>query len=141
MINIENKVYSLVSTAVKTNYSTASTYSEPVETPASFPCVVLYESNNAVYTETQDSSSIENHAMVTYECDIYSNAKSGKKTQAKAIAQIVDGIMSSKGFTRTFCDQIPNIDRTIFRIVMRYEGIVDSGTTSGTTTTYKIYRK
>ena len=60
-----------------------------------------------------------------YEINIYSNKSSGKKAEAKAIANTLDEAMAEKGFTRSFREQIPNLkDATIYRIVIRYQGVI-----------------
>ena len=49
-----------------------------------------------------------------------------KKSEAKAIAATLDEAFASIGFTRTLRNQVPNLnDATIYRVVCRYEAIVD----------------
>ena len=141
MIDIENKVFNDVAQAVVGTYTDASIYSEAVDVPSSFPCVTLEEISNKVYRKSSDSSALENHAIITYEFNVYSNLDSGKKTQAKDIQKIIDGIMEGFNFTRTLCMPMPNQDRTIYRIVARYEGIVSKGVENATDIDYTIYRK
>ena len=124
MIDIENVIFTELATAIRTAYSGASVYGEYVEVPASFPCVTIVEADNRVMERTRDLSGIEHYAEVMYEINIYTNDANGKKSKAKAIAQIVDSVMSGRLFTRTFRGQTPNIDRTIYRITMRYKGVV-----------------
>ena len=60
------------------------------------------------------------------ECNIYSNKASGKKAEAKAIANTLDTAFETIGFTRTMRNQVANFnDATIYRIVCRYEAIID----------------
>ena len=142
MIDIENKVINDVFTAVRTAYSGASCYGEYVSVPAAFPCVTLYEADNTTYTLSQDDSLQEHHARVMYECNVYSDKQSGKKAQARAIAKLVDTTMQNMKFTRTYYSPLPNLDRTIFRITMRWEAIVgDPITTTQNDTTYSMYRE
>ena len=69
--------------------------------------------------------SIENAAEVMYSVNVYSNHASRKKDEAKAIASLVDEAFEASGFTRTLKEQIPNEhNASIYRLVMRYEGIV-----------------
>ena len=150
MIDIENKVINDVFAAVRSSYSGASCYGEYVATPASFPCVTLYEADNTTYRQSQDDALQEHQAHVMYECNVYSDKTVGKKAEARAIAKLVDTAMQNMKFTRTFYQPLPNLDRTIFRITMRWEAVVGepittvttgTGNNQTTTTTYKMYRE
>ena len=59
-----------------------------------------------------------------YEINVYSNKGNTKKSQAKEISNMIDGMMTDMLFTRTFRGQTPNIDRSIYRITMRYQAVV-----------------
>lgn len=125
MIDIENDVYAAVSTAIKTQFPDASISGEYVENPAKFPAVTIVEADNRVLTSMR-TLNIENAITSMIEINIYSNKSSGKKAEAKAIAATADETMTLIGYTRTFRQQIPNLkDATIFRIVCRYEAVVD----------------
>lgn len=142
MIDIENKVYNDVAKAIRdsfSNFPRLSCYGEYVETPASFPCVTLVEDDNSRVTSTDDSTQKEHYARVTYTCNIYAN-DDNKKSTAKAIANVVDEIMANLNFTRTIFSQVPNIDRTIYRIVLKYTAIVDEGRTVGEDIVHTIYK-
>ena len=140
MIDIENYVLTQVKNAIIAQYPSAKVYGEYIDVPAGFPCVTVMESDNKTYRPTQDDSLTEHHAEVMYEINVYTNDKNGRKDKAKRIADIADSTMQSMKFTRTFREQIPNIDRTILRITMRYEGIVAEGVADSGTTTYQMYR-
>lgn len=124
MIDVENIIFTRLATALRTAYNGISVYGEFVEVPASFPCVTIVEADNKVYERTRDLSGVEHHAQVMYEINVYSNKVSGKKSEAKAISNTIDGMMTDMLFTRTFRGQTPNIDRTIYRITLRYQGVV-----------------
>lgn len=125
MIDIENQVFDRVMKAVKKAYPKAYVTGEYVKSPPCFPCVFLSEIDNAVYRLTQDSSNSENHASVAYELSVYSNLKTGKKSECKKIAGIVDDEMSNLGFTRRFLNPIPNLtDTSVYRITGRYTAVV-----------------
>ena len=142
MIEIENKVLDTVFKAVQTEYSDCACYGEYVEESASFPCVTLYESDSQTYTKSSDENLKEHHAIVTYECNVYSDLQYGKKEQAKKIADIVDTAMQGMKFVRVMRSQIPNQDRTIYRVTLRYEAIVgDPVTESNGNITYSMYRR
>ncbi len=124
MIDVENIIFTALATALRTQYSGISVYGEYVEVPASFPCVTIVEADNKVYERTRDLNGVEHHAQVMYEINIYTNDSQGKKSKAKAISNLIDSLMSEMLFTRTFRGQTPNIDRSIYRITMRYQAVV-----------------
>lgn len=125
MVDIESKVFSTVSTALRTAYSGIFVSGEYIDAPSSFPAVTLTESSNTVIRNRRTAQRIENGANVMYEVNVFSNKRGGKKSQAREIMATVDEQMASLGFTRTFMNPIPNInDATIFRIVARYEAAV-----------------
>ena len=74
----------------------------------------------------QVTLNIENAVQSMFEVNVYSNKVSAKKSEAKAIAATADDFFSSIGYTRTFREQVPNLkDASIYRIVCRYEAVVD----------------
>ena len=133
MIKIESEVFDRIARAIKVEYPKAHISSEYVKSPPRFPSISIVEIDNSVYERTQ-SNTIENHADVTYEVNIYSNKSSGKKSECKAFATLIDNEFATLGLSRTMLQPIPNVeDATIYRIVGRYQGVVS---TDG-----KIYRR
>lgn len=125
MIDLENDIFTAVATALRTEYPNINVYGEYVEIPAGFPCVTIVEADNRIYEEMR-TLNIENAVRVMYEMNVYSNKAAGKKSEAKAITTTADEVFASIGFTRTFREQIPNLkDSTIYRIVCRYEAVID----------------
>ena len=125
MIDIENEVFSAIAATVRTKYSDACVVGEYVKSPSKFPCVSVVEIDNSAYDNTQTSGSLENHASVTYEVNIYSNKTSGKKSECKAIAALIDNEFATLGLSRTMLQPIPNVDdATIYRITGRYKAVV-----------------
>lgn len=125
MIDIENDVFDTVAMVLRDEYPGIFVSGEYVETPARFPAVTIVEADNRVLNNMR-TLNIENAASSMIEINIYSNKSSGKKAEAKAIAATADETMTSIGYTRTFREQIPNLkDATIYRIVCRYEAVVD----------------
>ena len=87
--------------------------------------MTIVEADNRVI-QNMRTLNIENAVLSMFEVNIYSNKASGKKSEAKAIANTVDAFFSSIGYTRTMRNQVPNLnDSTIYRIVCRYEANVD----------------
>ena len=139
MIDIESVIYTKVRQAVLDAFPSAGISSVYVENPSSFPHVSFVESGNSTYERTETLGSIENHAQLMFQCDIYSNDKTSAKSICKSIAAVVDGTMLALNFRRTTSAQIPNIDRAIYRITLRYEGVVSRGIPYGSDTYYSIY--
>lgn len=149
MIDVENMVFNAVATALRTEYPNMSIYGEYIENPASFPCVTLVEENNVTYRNSLTEDHRENHARLEYVANVYSNKQNGKKAEAKHISDIIDNTLQDLNFVRLMRSQVPNTDRTIYRITLRYEAVVDKGITTTetvegeevSTTTYTLYRE
>ena len=125
MINVENEIFSIIAKSIRDRYPGAEIVGEYVKSPARFPSVSIVEIDNATYERTQTSGSLENHADVTYEVNIYSNKNSGKKSECKAIASLIDNEFATLGFSRSMLQPIPNMDdATIYRMLGRYRGVV-----------------
>ena len=126
MIDIESQIFTDIVNALPNVY-VAGVY-EPV--PPEFPAVYVNEIDNAVFRNGISSSEIENFSAVTYEVNIYSNLKGGKKSQCKEIANTVDAVFAGLNFTRMSMNPVPNMaDSTIYRIVSRYRAVVGSDET------------
>ncbi len=141
MIDIENKVLSVVREAVLAQYPTASVYGEYVEVPAGFPCVTVTEDTNYTYVYTKDEQLAEHHAEVQYAVNVYSNKQTGAKLEAKAIMNIADNAMQGMKFWRTMTRQVPNVDRTIYRLIARYRAVVGEPTQVGDDLVFQMYQK
>lgn len=125
MINVESEIFNIVAKAIRDAFPGAYVVGEYVKSPSRFPCVSIVEFDNTAYERTQTSGNLENHADLTYEVNIYSNKTSGKKSECRAIAALIDNELATLGFSRTMLQPIPNVDdATIYRILGRYRGVV-----------------
>ena len=140
MITIENKFIDAVYRAVKNSYRKADIESVPVAKPSAFPHVTIWEEENTSPAQYQEVPKNQRYAQVQYLVNIYTNDARKERT-AKAIAQIVDATLSGLGLIRTFCSPVPNVDTTIYRITMRFRGVVEVGITEGDTTTYIVHHQ
>ena len=124
MIDIENPVFTKVATAVRS--AVAGVTIEGVEnySPSKFPYVSFVEADNYFYSPTRDSASNENHDVLMYEVNIFSNKQGGKKAQAKSIEAVIDEVMNEIGFTKSSSTPMTSKDGTIYRRVARYTAIV-----------------
>lgn len=125
MIDLESDIYNAVAYALREAHPNVYVTSEYVNAPPSFPAVSIIENGNSV-VQRYRTLNIENAAHVMYEVNVYSNKASGKKAEAKAIANTLDDKFAEIGFTRTMRNQVTNLnDASIYRIVCRYEAIID----------------
>lgn len=139
MIDIENTLFNAVATQLRTNHEGIKVYGEYVAEPASFPCVNMWESSNSVWAEGESNTSLDDYVNVTYTIQVFTNTPT-KKADGKALANEIDDIMLGLRFRRTLLQQVPNIDRTIYRIELRYSGLIkrtDFG--DADTTIFNIY--
>lgn len=139
MIDLENTIFDRVATQLRTNRPDIKVYGEYVAEPASFPCVNMWESSNSVWAEGESNTSLDDYVNVTYTIQVFTNTPT-KKADGKALANEIDDIMLGLRFRRTLLQQVPNIDRTIYRIELRYSGLIkrtDFG--DADTTIFNIY--
>ena len=127
MIDIENEVFDRVAKRVREQFPNIFMVGEYVKSPSSFPAVSLMEMDNSSRENTADSGSSENHVNVMYEVNVYSNKKTGKKSECKEIVALIDEEMTAIGFVRSTLTPVPNeYDSTIYRMVGRYRAAVSS---------------
>ena len=124
MIDIENDVFNYVANALYAAYNPISIYGEPVEVPESFPSVSIVEDDNSeLESNVTLTREAESACQLMYTVNTYSNKAKGKKTQAKEIMNLIDARMHDLGFVRTMRGQLPNVDRTVYRVTARYTKI------------------
>ena len=125
MNDIENDIFKIVADVLRANYKDIYITGEYVKAPSSFPCVSLVEMDNSVDTSTLDSGGKENHSILMYELNVYSNKQRGKKSECKELARNVMQTMQTLGFTRNMLQPIPNLeDSTIYRMTGRFTATV-----------------
>ena len=130
MIDAEQEIFSEISAKVRAKYPKIFMTGEYVSAPSSFPCVSLVEIDNATFRNSQTQSGQENHSAVTYELNVYSNKKTGKKAECKEIAAFIDRLLMERNFTRMLLEPIPNTqDATIYRMLGRYRAVIDKNHT------------
>ena len=125
MINVENDIFNIVAHAIRNVYPDIYISGEYVKSPPKFPAVSIVEMDNSAYIRTQTNDSVENHAELMYEVNVYSNKTSGKKSECKAIATLIDNELAALDFSRTMLQPIPNMDdATIYRMIGRYTAVI-----------------
>ena len=122
MIDCESTIFQMCADAFRAEYPNGFITPEYVAQPPMFPAVMVQTMSNTIVQRAVDNGSVENAANVMVQVDIYSNRNSGKKAQAKAIAELIDEQLKSRRFERTHMNPVPNFnDATIYRITARYE--------------------
>ena len=122
MINIEEDVFDYIANSLEKEFSEV-TVGDETRTPASFPFVSVVEADNDAYVKTKDSGSLENHAVLMYEVNVYSNKTVGKKSECKDIFSYIDELFQKIGFVRTGKSTISINDATGYRLVGRYKAV------------------
>ena len=84
------------------------------------------DDNSEIVSNTTLYRNPETASNLMYTANVYSNLKTGKKAQAKAIMDVVDTQMRNMGFSRTMRSQLPNVDRTIYRVTARYTRVIQT---------------
>lgn len=126
MIDIESALFTEVAAALREKFEGIYVTGEYNPVPPKFPAVMFSEMDNTPYSRSKTQDSLENHAFVMYEADVFSNLSTGRKRQCRAIVEVIDEIMLDLGFDRTFFNPLPNQDTTIYRIKARYSAVVSA---------------
>ena len=140
MIDIEPVVFDRIARLLIQKYQGITVSDKYESVIASLPYVSIEEKDNYTHQKTQTEKAIENHANILYEVNVYTNGNNAKAL-CKSISSDIDEAMQSIYFTRTMTSQTPNIDRNIYRVTMRYTGVVNSGKIINGDTVYSIFRR
>jgi hypothetical protein len=130
VIYLEEEIFGEIADQFYAQYPDGYITGEFVPTPPQFPAVSLIEVDNATFRKSMTSSPDENHAAVMYELNVYSNSKTGKKTECKQIAAFIDTLLLRMNFSRMMLEPVPNADdATIYRMLGRYRAVVGKDNT------------
>lgn len=129
MIDIESELFNEIYEALTENFGEINVTGDYVATPEEFPCASIYEADNYAYSSSQDSASGENHVKVMYEVYVFSNKRSGRKTECKQIFSVIDEKMLASGFSRVGMEPVYQNDGRIFKLIGRYEAVVSRNKT------------
>ena len=123
MIDVENEVYTRAAQALRAAHPGINVTGDYANVPASFPHVSIIQSDNLTVKKYTDD---EEMIQVVFDVDIYSNAKTGKKTEAKKISKTVSDAFFAMNFRRLHLMPIPNRDDpTIYRLTASFEAWTD----------------
>lgn len=124
MIDCENEVYTRIAKVLREKFPGIDIAGEYIQAPSVFPHVSITQSDNSVIANKTTGSA--EMAQVMFEINVYSNKTGGKKTECKAIMNIIDEVLFKMNFRRLALTPVPNMeDATIYRIVARYRVATD----------------
>ena len=149
MIDVENLVFDTVYNGVITVHPNMNVSKGYIEETATYPCVVVRETNNVPVQKMNTDDCAENYTRLTYQVEIYSDKGNTSRSECRDLLMLVDGIMQGMKFRRTHMNEPLNIKRSIFRQYARYTVVVGKGITTVTgngneevtTTTFHMYRR
>lgn len=127
MIDIESLVFDTVYNAMQTSHPEVNVTAGYDESMATYPTLIVRQTNNQPYRDSATDDCSENHARVTFEIEVYSDKKTTGRTECKEILADADEIMQSMKFRRIHLNRPLNVDRTLWRQYARYEVIVAKG--------------
>ena len=128
MVTIESEMFTEVATALRERFEGIYVSGEYLMKPPSYPAVSIEEADNYDATGEMTTEG-SGHSVVTYEINVYTNKTVGKKTQAKEIMAVINGVMMSRNFSRLSSIPVPNVaDISIYRITARYRAETDGKT-------------
>lgn len=127
MIDIYDEVYTEVAKALRSAYpGIFVTGDEESFPPKKLPCVAVIYADNYFPRERKDSSLTEKYSAVTLVVRVYTSRESGKRKQAREIAQVADEVLTKLNFMRDgFAPQTTLANGTIFWTAARYTAETD----------------
>lgn len=125
MIDLENIIFTKAATKLREAYPGIYVSGELELNPAKFPCVFIEEADNYVLEKTSDNATIENHAVLMYEVNVFSTKTVGRKSEAKKIFSTVNDVFEEMGFTRQTIQPLNADHATKYRIAGRFIAVAD----------------
>ena len=120
MIDIEKQIYTPIAEKIREQFN-ADVCSSYQKIPSSFPHVSIVEQDNYINKNHFDSGDVEKFATLMYEVNVYSNKGVNKKSECRAIIDVIDRYFVARNFRRLSMTPVPNLeDATIYRITARY---------------------
>ena len=124
--DIESIVIDDLNTLIKAQFPTALIRSTEEQRPTSFPFIHIRETDNYAHERTMTAQAKENHTNLTYTVDVYSNAPTGERAQARAVMGIVSKYFRGIGFYRISTRTTPNpLDTNVERLTAMFNAVID----------------
>lgn len=126
MRDCENQVFTQLKSKILEQYPTADVASEYVIAPSRFPHISIVMADTYTSSYYLSNKDEEDYTVCMFEINIYSNKASSKKSECKAIAELISKELYSMNFIRTAQTVVPNLENnSIYRIVARYTVATD----------------
>ena len=127
MIDIENLVFDTFFNQLSLIHQDANITAGYDEKTATFPPVIVRQTNNQPYRASATDDCSENHSRITFEIEVISDKQDTGRSECHEILADADEIMQSMKFRRVHLNRPLNIDRTLWRQYARYEVIAAKG--------------
>ena len=125
MINPEDEIYDLIAKKLRTEFQGIAISGDSDSVAPSFPFVSIEMSDNTTLFKVMDSGNYE-VSIVYFDINIYSNKKTGRKSECRAIAQVIDSLLTPKNFRRMEMRPVENRNNpNIYRIFANYRVATD----------------
>lgn len=133
MLDVENYIYTQVTNALPT-VDSSSVF---IPNPEKSPHLYFTELNRTTHTPYISTDRIDNAEEITFEAQVTSAKKDKAKSECKTIMDSVDNVMYGMRFQLIYSQYIPEVDRTKYRLVHRYRGVV-RGYINGATKKFSV---
>lgn len=146
MINIESIVFDTVYNQLNQTHPEANITAGYDERNATYPTIIVRQTNSQAYRDSATDDCAENHARVTFEAEVVTDKENTGRSECLELLMAVDGIMQGMKFRRVHLNRPLNIDRTKWRQYARYEAIVgkpivQNAGQQNEKTVYQMYRR
>ena len=128
MIDIESLVFDTVYNALHALHSELNITAGYDENMATYPTLIVRQTNNQPYRNSATDDCSENHTRLTFELEVMSDKANTGRSECKQILMDADDVMQSMKFRRIHLNRPLNVNRTLWRQYARYEVICDKGT-------------
>ena len=141
MIDIENIVFDTVYNGLHELFPEANITSGYDEKKATYPAVIVRQTNNVPVQDMNTDACGENYTRVSFEVEVVSDKENTARSECKKLLTAADTIMQNMKFRRTHMNRPVNTDRTVYRQYARYEVIVGKPYEKDGNTVYPMYRR
>lgn len=124
-----NEVYTKARAAALSAASNAFVTSTYTPTPSKFPAVFIREVGEYTPTRYISLSNTEKVKEMTLEVQLFSNKKSGAKTEVDTILLSVESALKAQYFYLVSSAPIENADSTVYRHAARFRRIIGDADT------------
>lgn len=119
-----NEVYSKVRAAIIAVSANAFVTSTYTPTPSKFPAVFVREVGSFTPTQYISLNNTEKVKEITLEVQVYSNKKSGAKSEADSLMSAAETALKTQYFYEISSAPVENADAAIYRIAARFRRII-----------------